>query len=125
MTSRDSLAGLVAMHGAHRLDLDLLPEVDALALVRRLIGPRAEQEPGAATALVQRCARLPLAMRVAAELVASRPASTLADMVEELADQQERLSLLDAGGDPRAAVSAVFSWSVPTCSPTPSWSSDP
>ena len=25
VTSRDSLAGLVAMDGAHRLDLDLLP----------------------------------------------------------------------------------------------------
>jgi tetratricopeptide (TPR) repeat protein len=35
----------------------------------------------------------------------------LASLVEELADQQQRLSLLDADGDPRTAIRAVFSWS--------------
>ncbi|MEJ3744234.1 tetratricopeptide repeat protein [Actinomycetes bacterium KLBMP 9797] len=112
VTSRDSLAGLVAVHGAHRLDLDPLPEADALALVRRLVGRRAAAESGAAVTLVHRCVRLPLALRVAAELVVSRPAAPLSELVEELADQQHRLSLLDAGGDPRAAVAAVLSWSV-------------
>ena len=32
-------------------------------------------------------------------------------LAAELADQQRRLDLLDAGGDPRTAVRAVFSWS--------------
>jgi DNA-binding SARP family transcriptional activator/tetratricopeptide (TPR) repeat protein len=111
VTSRDSLAGLVALHGARRLDLDLLPAPDALALLRGLIGGRVEAEPGAATELADQCARLPLALRVAAELAAARPATPLSDLVAELADQQQRLDLLDAGGDPRAAVTAVFSWS--------------
>ncbi|MGW2888399.1 AfsR/SARP family transcriptional regulator [Streptomyces griseoruber] len=112
VTSRDSLAGLVAREGAHRLDLDLLPADAARALLRRLVGPRAEAEPDAVDALAAQCARLPLALRVAAELAAARPATPLADLVAELTDQQRRLDLLDADGDPRAAVTAVFSWSL-------------
>jgi tetratricopeptide (TPR) repeat protein len=111
VTSRDSLPGLVALHGARRLDLDLLPLGDAVTLLRRLIGDRIDVEPGAAAVLAAQCARLPLALRVAAELATSRPGSTLADLTEELSDQQRRLDLLDAGGDERAAVRAVFSWS--------------
>jgi len=111
VTSRDALAGLVARHGAVRLDLDLLPLADAVRLLRELIGDRARADPGAVTALADRCARLPLALRVAAELAAARPADSLAGLVGELADQQRRLDLLDAGGDPRTAVRAVFSWS--------------
>ncbi|WP_204007351.1 hypothetical protein [Virgisporangium aurantiacum] len=42
VTSRDSLAGLVAVHGARRLNLDLLPTADAAALLRQLIGGRAD-----------------------------------------------------------------------------------
>ncbi len=111
VTSRDSLAGLVARHGAARLDLDLLPLPDAIALLRALIGERVASDPGRAAVLAGQCARLPLALRVAAELAASRPGLALADLVRELADQRRRLDLLDAGGDERTAVRAVFSWS--------------
>ena len=112
VTSRDSLAGLVAMHGACRLDLDLLPPDDAVALLRRLVGPRVDAEHDAATTLSALCGRLPLALRVAAELAVSRPAVPLPELVAELADRARRLELLDAGGDPRAAIATVFSWSV-------------
>ncbi|MFG2781424.1 tetratricopeptide repeat protein [Streptomyces prunicolor] len=112
VTSRDSLAGLVAREGAQRLDLDLLPADAARTLLRRLIGPRAEAEPAAVDALAAQCARLPLALRVAAELAVTRPGTPLTDLVAELADQQRRLYLLDAEGDPRAAVVTVFSWSL-------------
>ena len=111
VTSRDSLAGLVARHGARRLDLDLLPPEDAVALLRALIGERAEAEPDAAVTLAGQCVRLPLALRVAAELAVARSATSLTELVAELADEQRRLELLDAGGDPRTAVRAVFSWS--------------
>jgi len=111
VTSRDSLAGLVARHGARRLDLDLLPIADAVHLLGWLIGDRVEAEPYAAEALAEECARLPLALRIAAELAAARPATSLSELVEELADEQRRLDLLDAGLDPRTAVRAVFSWS--------------
>jgi DNA-binding SARP family transcriptional activator/tetratricopeptide (TPR) repeat protein len=111
VTSRDSLAGLVARDGARRLDLDLLPLAEAVGLLGALIGDRVDADPGAAVKLAGLCSRLPLALRVAAEFVASRPAVLLAELAGELADQQSRLDLLDAGGDPRTAVRAVFFWS--------------
>ena len=112
VTSRDSLAGLVAVDGAQRLDLELLPPDDAVTLLRRLIGQRVDADPGAAAALAEQCAHLPLALRVAAELAAARPSTPLSELVAELADQQHRLDLLDADGDYRSAVAAVFSWSM-------------
>jgi DNA-binding SARP family transcriptional activator/Tfp pilus assembly protein PilF len=111
VTSRDSLAGLVARHGARRLDLDPLPQQDAVALLRALIGDRAEIQPDATAMLARQCARLPLALRVAAELAAASPAMTVAQLAGALADEQRRLDLLDAGGDPGSAIRGVFSWS--------------
>ncbi len=111
VTSRDSLAGLVARHSARRLDLDLLPLDDAIALLAALIGERVQAEPEASATLARLCARLPLALRVAAELAAARPTISLAQLVGELADEQRRLELLDAGGDARTAVRGVFFWS--------------
>jgi DNA-binding SARP family transcriptional activator/tetratricopeptide (TPR) repeat protein len=111
VTSRDSLAGLVAREGAVRLDLDLLPANEAVSLLQALIGERATADPAATRDLAAQCSRLPLALRVAAELAAARPATPLAGLVSELADQQRRLDLLDAAGDSRTAVRAVFSWS--------------
>jgi tetratricopeptide (TPR) repeat protein len=110
VTSRDSLAGLIARDGARRLDLGLLPTADAVALLGVLIGARAEADPATST-LARLCARLPLALRVAAELAASRPDTPLAELVAELAGQANRLDPLDAGGDPHTAVASVFSWS--------------
>jgi tetratricopeptide (TPR) repeat protein/transcriptional regulator with XRE-family HTH domain len=111
VTSRDSLSGLVAREGARRLDLDLLPLPDAVGLLQELIGRRAGADPVAATALAGQCSRLPLALRVAAELAAASPATPLAELVDALADQRRRLDLLDAGDDPPTAVRGVFSWS--------------
>ncbi|MGH3931694.1 MAG: tetratricopeptide repeat protein [Pseudonocardiaceae bacterium] len=111
VTSRDTLAGLVARDGAQRLDLDLLPPQDAVALLRALIGGRVNAEPDAANILANQCAQLPLALRVVAELAVARPNSSLSELVGELADEQRRLDLLDAVGDPRTAVRGVFSWS--------------
>jgi tetratricopeptide (TPR) repeat protein len=111
VTSRDALAGLVARDGAARLDLDVLPLPEAIALLRALIGARVDAEPEAAAELAGQCCRLPLALRVAAELAAGRPAMSLAGLAGELADQRTRLDLLGAGGDPGTEVRAVFSWS--------------
>jgi len=108
VTSRDALAGLVITDGARRLDLDVLPLADAVAVLRSLIGPRADDEPAAATALAGLCARLPLALRIAAERAAARQPVPLAELAAEIT--ADRLGSLDAG-DARASVRAVFSWS--------------
>ena len=50
------------------------PVADAVSLLRALIGDRVDADPAAAIALAQHCSRLPLALRVAAELAAARPA---------------------------------------------------
>jgi DNA-binding SARP family transcriptional activator/tetratricopeptide (TPR) repeat protein len=111
VTSRDALAGLVARDGAARLDLDVFPLEEAVALLRTLIGARVDAEPGAAAELADQCCRLPLALRVAAELAASRPAMPLAGLAGELANHRTRLDLLAAGGDRHTEVRTVLSWS--------------
>jgi tetratricopeptide (TPR) repeat protein len=108
VTSRDALAGLVAADGAVRLDLDVLPLADAVVLLGSLIGERAGREPQAVAELAGLCGRLPLALRIAAELAVARRSAPLAGLVAELA--ASRLDGLDAGED-RADVRAVFSWS--------------
>jgi DNA-binding SARP family transcriptional activator/tetratricopeptide (TPR) repeat protein len=109
VTSRDVLAGLVAADGARRIDLDVLPPAEAVGLLRSLIGSRADADLEAAEELASLCARLPLALRIAAELAVSRPEAALTELAAELAES--RLDCLDAGDD-RADVRAVFSWSV-------------
>jgi DNA-binding SARP family transcriptional activator len=111
VTSRDALAGLVARDGARRLDLGLLPQAAAAGLLRALIGERAHADPAATAALARQCARLPLALRVAAERAVAAPDVPLAALTRELAGRR-RLDVFDAAGDPRTAVRAVFSWSV-------------
>src|SRR5579863_1244146 len=91
VTSRDALPGLTASDGAERLGLDLLPAADAEALLTRLIGDRATADPVAVTALAGHCARLPLALRVTAELAATRPADPLASLATELTSHQQHL----------------------------------
>jgi len=83
VTSRDTLAGLVARDGARRLLLDVLPPGDAVTLLRGLIGQRVDAEPDAAARLAGMCGRLPLALRVAAELASARPELSLAALTGE------------------------------------------
>jgi tetratricopeptide (TPR) repeat protein len=109
VTSRDQLAGLVVADGARRLDLDVLAPADAVGLLRSLIGSRADEDPAAVADLAGLCARLPLALRIAAEHAAARPDAALGGLVTELTTA--RLDGLDAG-DARADVRAVLSWSV-------------
>ncbi|GAB3006113.1 AfsR/SARP family transcriptional regulator [Saccharothrix stipae] len=111
VTSRDPLAGLVARYGAHRVCLERLSSADAVDLLRGLLGTRADVEPEAVAALVERCAGLPLALRVAAEVVRSRPGRALGEPAAELADRPDALDPLITDDDPRTSVRAVFSGS--------------
>ncbi len=119
VTSRDELAGLVTSPGARRLDLAPLTLRSAEDLLRTGIGKRAEDDPLATTALAQRCGRLPLALRIAVDLVTGRSGTSLAALVSDLADAERegeeagpRLELFDGSGDARTSVRSVFSWSL-------------
>lgn len=111
ITSRDSLSGLVAQHNVHRVELDLLSLDEAVALLRVLVGPRIDADLVSTERLVQLCARLPLALRVAAEVVNRRKHESLSTFVDELDQYQHRLAVLDVNSDPRMSVKTVFSWS--------------
>ncbi|MGH3971795.1 MAG: tetratricopeptide repeat protein [Pseudonocardiaceae bacterium] len=112
VTSRNRLSGLIARDGAHTVNLDPLTLAESIVLLRQIIGEtRVDVELNAAATLAQQCAYLPLALRIAAERIASHPYSTLADLTEELANGRDRLDMLVAGDDDPTALRVVLSWS--------------
>lgn len=116
LTSRDDMTGLVVRDGAIRVPLDLLPRPESVSLLRQLLGPEAvDDHPEAVEELVRLCARLPLALRIAADRVAGG-SMPLPDAVKDLA-RGRRLDAFAAGGDPHTAVRAVFSWSYEALPP--------
>jgi DNA-binding SARP family transcriptional activator/Tfp pilus assembly protein PilF len=87
VTSRDRLAGLVAMQGARRLTLDVLTPADAHTLLARILGEqRVAVAPQATVALTQACALLPLALRIAAANLTNQPQRSIASYVAELGE---------------------------------------
>lgn len=89
VTSRDDLRGLIAMNGARRVPLDVLEPAESVRLLGGVIGQSTTlAEPGAVEELVARCAHLPLALRVAAANVASRPDRTVAEYLAELPGEE-------------------------------------
>ncbi|MFG1809255.1 tetratricopeptide repeat protein [Streptomyces sp. NPDC049040] len=102
VTSRNRLDGLVVREGALRVTLDVLPRYAARTLLERLIGTdRLAREPRAADELVELCARLPLALSVAAARAAAAPTGSVNLLVTELRQAQARLDVL---GQPDADV---------------------
>jgi transcriptional regulator with XRE-family HTH domain len=111
VTSRSQLAGLAVTDDAHLLALDVLTEAEAREMLARRLGPeRLLGESQAARELIGLCARLPLALAIAAARVAAGHPRSLAALVEELRDAADPLDGLDAG-DAATSARAVFSWS--------------
>ncbi|MFE5142326.1 ATP-binding protein [Streptomyces fagopyri] len=95
VTSRHTLAGLESVH---RTELALLRREEAVELLTRVIGPeRVERERQAARDLAELCGYLPLAIRIAAQRLASRPGELIAKLVSRLTEQESRLDVLQAG----------------------------
>jgi DNA-binding SARP family transcriptional activator/tetratricopeptide (TPR) repeat protein len=112
VTSRSQLAGLAAADGARLLSLDVLSHAEAVQLLTARLGAgRAAAEPAAVDRIAGLCARLPLALAVAAARAAARPGFPLAALAGDLAGTAGRLDALEAG-DPATSVRAVFSWST-------------
>jgi tetratricopeptide (TPR) repeat protein/transcriptional regulator with XRE-family HTH domain len=114
VTSRNELTGLTMDPCVGRIALDVLTEDEALALLRLLVGERIDREDEAARTLALRCGFLPLALRVAAEYVVSRPHTTLADLVAEFGDEEpsDRLAMFSSTVDRLTDIRSVFSLSL-------------
>jgi DNA-binding SARP family transcriptional activator len=111
VTSRNQLTSLVAAEGAAPLTLDVLTDGEAHELLTRRLGAqRVADDPGAADELIQQCARLPLALSIAAARSASQPGLSLAALTADLGGARGRLDALNAG-HAAANVRAVLSWS--------------
>ena len=109
VTSRRQLGALVASEGAHPLTLDLLTPAQARDLLAVHIGAgRVAAEPEAVDDIIDRCARLPLALAVAAARAATRPHLPLSGLATELRDAG---SLDPFDRDATTGLRAVFSWS--------------
>lgn len=113
VTSRSRLAGLSVRDGAQRITLGTLPEPEAVALLRAVTrGYRPEDDEDKLAELAHLCARLPLALRIAAERAASHPHMRLDDLISDLRDESALWDALSTGIDDEAeAVRSVFTWS--------------
>lgn len=113
VTSRNRLSGLVARDGALVLNVDVLPEDDAIALLGNMTARyRAPDQRHELAELARLCARLPLALRIAAERAASRPMMQLEELIADLRDESGLWDALSAeGADDADAVRTVFAWS--------------
>jgi tetratricopeptide (TPR) repeat protein len=113
ITSRNRLPGLAIRDGAQRVQLDILQESDAVALLREVTstGSRVD-DPADLIELARLCARLPLALRIAAERAASRPMMQLAELIADLRDDSSLWDALSIGDEFEGeAVRTVFAWS--------------
>ncbi|MFB6719701.1 BTAD domain-containing putative transcriptional regulator [Kribbella sp. NPDC056345] len=116
VTSRNKLTGLIASEGAHRIGVGELPSEDAYALLTRLVGAdRLAAEADGAAALIQACAGLPLALRIAAAQLADEPHRTLADYLTEL--EERGAAALALPDDEHSAVIAAFDLSYQRLDP--------
>ncbi|ADD42629.1 ATP-binding protein [Stackebrandtia nassauensis] len=111
VTSRHLLTGLIVSHGAQQLTVAPLSATDASDLVTAIVGAsRTAAKPEAVTALADSCARLPLALRIAAANVRADRYRDIGDYVDELR-HGDRLASLSVDGDPTASVRGTFDWS--------------
>ncbi|MBR7838703.1 hypothetical protein KDL01_35875 [Actinospica durhamensis] len=113
VTSRNRLSGLAARDGALRVPVNLLSENEAVALVASATaGYRSGDPPEALLELAGLCARLPLALRIAAERAAARPLMPLQTLIAQLHGESSLWQALSTEDETEAdAVRAVFAWS--------------
>ncbi|MBC3840115.1 hypothetical protein GXW82_07770 [Streptacidiphilus sp. 4-A2] len=103
VTSRRRLTGL---DDAHTVTLDLLPEAEAVALLRQVAGAdRVPEGHPAIAELLSLSGHLPLAIRITAARLRHRRALRLEDVVEQLRDEHRRLDYLQ---DEDRNLTAVF-----------------
>ena len=107
ITSREQLSGLITREGASRFSLGLLSAAEAAQLLEGVLGKaRVDREPEAAAMLADLCARLPLALRIAATALHDQPSRSVAEHAAQL--YPDPLKELAVRGEPDLAVRAAL-----------------
>ena len=94
VTSRSVLPGLEA---DARISLDVLTQDEAITMLAGLGGHRAAADPTAVAEVARLCGRLPLALRIAGQLLATHPTWPVVRLAHLLASERHRLARLGAG----------------------------
>lgn len=119
VTSRNQLTGLIAAEGAYPLTLDLLTADESRELLAQRLGTgRLAREPEATDEIIERCARLPLALSIVTARITHRPGLLLRTVADQLHHARGILDALDTG-DTMTDIRAVFSWSYSLLPPEP------
>lgn len=107
VTTRRELPGLC---GARPVPVPSLSTEDSWALLAAIVGEsRLRAEPAAVQRVLEYCAGLALAVRIAGAKLAARPNQRVADLVARLADTRRRLDEFTAGDlSVRAAVTSAL-----------------
>ncbi|WP_018566551.1 AAA family ATPase [Streptomyces sp. PsTaAH-124] len=89
---------LSALPGQFAHHVGALGRADAHQMLEDLVGTaRTRAERSAATAVVEFCARLPLALHIAGLWLSTRPHRSLRDLAHRLADEEQRIRFLRVG----------------------------
>ncbi|WJV45526.1 tetratricopeptide repeat protein [Streptomyces flavofungini] len=110
VTSRWRMPGLT-VDGCHSVQLEPLGVEEAVELLAATLADgRVDAQPEQARALVELCAGLPLAVRVAGARLAARPRRGITTMVRALTEEHDRLEGLAIDGDHnvRAALDLTY-----------------
>jgi hypothetical protein len=92
LTSRSRVVELAALS---RLELDVMDHAEASTMFGRIVGAdRASAEPKAVSAILAACGYLPLAVRIAASRLATRPRWTVGTLAGRLSEAARRLDEL-------------------------------
>ncbi|GAA5611835.1 hypothetical protein Spla01_02990 [Streptomyces platensis] len=106
VTSRSQLSGLEAVK---RIDLDIFPSGTSLDFLRRVTGEDiTNSHPEATERVISACGHLPLALRIAANILSTSRNMRMSDLAAELSDQRDILEALEAGD---LAIRAAFTLS--------------
>lgn len=113
VTSRSHLPGLAVRDGARRVALSTLSASESQTLLRAVTsGYRTGDDEQDLAELARLCARLPLALRIAAERAVARPHMHLGELIKDLRDESSLWDALSTDDEEEAgAVRTVFAWS--------------